>query len=463
MLPSAGALGGLPGSRVSGDGGRRTRNADSVRKDPGATPAHLGRLAVTRGGAAAVRPRCETLASQSVFTRKLSVLLPSLRGQDEKHRLEQELSCLQVQHANYELKGVPLASLGDQGFADSARAWRLACLSRGRGLHADTVLAVRPCGDLILSMNGPTYQCLGVEEPLAGSVQLRKLGRLLMPADRRHVRIALGVSKARAKRAASVSADCEPASRWRAIADPRDTCDFDAYCETEEEVSDDSSGAGGKQGGLGCLLAKAASVRRVPLAATKRRLSLPDVPSSWVQAGACLNVGEWFGQLVRGMPCDASIYGEACEDLLDWVGALHLGLGNVDMAGSAGVRGRSGGSSRKSAELPGDDVEAFLWTLGEGLMGPGQVLHALKTSFDIVSGASSAPWCLVSWWGDEDAPVSHHGGAHGFDVNGSHNVHLLIVRTDKQGCSGVPPACGEEVTCLLIESANALHSFAPSI
>ena len=52
-------------------------------------------------------------------------------------------------------------------------------------------------------------------------------------------------------------------------------------------------------------------------------------------------------------------------------------------------------------------------------------------------------------WGAEDAPVSYHGGAHGFDTNGAHHAHLLCVR----GKEGEPQG-------LLIEGVNALHSAA---
>ena len=55
----------------------------------------------------------------------------------------------------------------------------------------------------------------------------------------------------------------------------------------------------------------------------------------------------------------------------------------------------------------------------------------------------SEAWFILSIWGAEDAPISHHGGAHGFDVTGAHHAHLLTIKGDES---------------LLIEQANALHS-----
>ena len=76
--------------------------------------------------------------------------------------------------------------------------------------------------------------------------------------------------------------------------------------------------------------------------------------------------------------------------------------------------------------------------MGDSLMGPSQVKHALKVCQE------AEAWFLLSFWGAEDAPLSHYGGAHGFDINGAHHVHLL---STQQGH-------------LLIEEANALHSTA---
>ena len=61
-------------------------------------------------------------------------------------------------------------------------------------------------------------------------------------------------------------------------------------------------------------------------------------------------------------------------------------------------------------------------------------------------------WFLLSIWGAEDAPISHHGGAHGFDTTGAHHAHLLCVR----GRSEEP----EDPRGLLIEGVNALDSSA---
>lgn len=37
-------------------------------------------------------------------------------------------------------------------------------------------------------------------------------------------------------------------------------------------------------------------------------------------------------------------------------------------------------------------------------------------------------WFLLCFWSCVDAPVSHHGGAHGFDLSGVHHIHLLVAR-----------------------------------
>eukprot|EP00434_Breviolum_minutum_P013790 symbB.v1.2.012166.t1/scaffold832.1/size159137/11 len=86
-------------------------------------------------------------------------------------------------------------------------------------------------------------------------------------------------------------------------------------------------------------------------------------------------------------------------------------------------------------------MQVLMWTMGESLLGPSQILHALKICQEAVQ--LHAAWFILSIWGAEDAPISHHGGAHGFDVNGAHHAHLLTIKGDES---------------LLIEEANALHS-----
>ena len=56
-------------------------------------------------------------------------------------------------------------------------------------------------------------------------------------------------------------------------------------------------------------------------------------------------------------------------------------------------------------------------------------------------------WFILSIWGAEDAPMSHHGGAHSFDITGAHHAHLISMK-------------GHEAQSLLIEEANCLHSTA---
>lgn len=77
-------------------------------------------------------------------------------------------------------------------------------------------------------------------------------------------------------------------------------------------------------------------------------------------------------------------------------------------------------------------------------MGPSQILHALKICQDALR---SQAWFILSIWGAEDAPMSHHGGAHSFDITGAHHAHLISMK-------------GHEAQSLLIEEANCLHSTA---
>lgn len=51
-----------------------------------------------------------------------------------------------------------------------------------------------------------------------------------------------------------------------------------------------------------------------------------------------------------------------------------------------------------------------------------------------------AGWFLLSFWGAEDGPISHHGGAHSFDLTGACHAHLLHV----SGKSLLPLGDGSE-------------------
>ena len=223
---------------------------------------------------------------------------------------------------------------------------------------------------------------------------------------------------------------------------------------------------------------------------------------------ACAN-----GQVPRFSPS----YGQACEDLLDWLGGLHLGLGvsegdlwqarvpwrNWIGEELSGVYCRVLALSRSSnlgwvtrpgeqARWPGSYehthwlLQVLLWTMGESLLGPSQIRHTLQVCqaafakhaaaregnggylyfcfcfLGVLSSLlgllwhQSKDWFLLSMWGSEDAPISHHGGAHGFDYNGAHHAHLLCVR-------GRGASSGEEregPQGLLIEGVNALDSAA---
>lgn len=124
--------------------------------------------------------------------------------------------------------------------------------------------------------------------------------------------------------------------------------------------------------------------------------------------------------------------GEVYEDFLDWIGAVHLGL---------------------DAEVPKTcadadvEEEVLLTSMGETLLGPLQIQHALTACLEVMRSKGSR-WFLLSFWGCEDAPVSYHGGAHGFDLNGSHHVHLLVVSSAENS---------SDARGLLVEATNSLH------
>eukprot|EP00930_Biecheleria_cincta_P087807 TRINITY_DN77043_c0_g1_i1.p1 TRINITY_DN77043_c0_g1~~TRINITY_DN77043_c0_g1_i1.p1 ORF type:complete len:409 (+),score=61.78 TRINITY_DN77043_c0_g1_i1:74-1300(+) len=396
----------------------------------------LGRLAATRGTHSAVYQRFEVLARKSWFTRRISVLLP-LSGLDEES-VRRLAARLQLQRLSYRLHKVPLVALGSQPFAKAIDERQICCLSRGvRGLDAGNCLAVFPPAQLVAAVMEPAYQRLGLEEPAPGTQQLEKK---LLPSGQHHVCVDLHISKSRAKKAAAARE--QPVSFWQAKAPREEVCDLLAYCGNEINGSYD----------FAPLVALGAETRSEDMPVTCKRFQLaarempvkvrdaaspgqkaPSVPrppleqlvgkpSVWSEDSNDLTGGE--------------AYGEACEDLLDWLGALHMG---IEPAGMIAAEPCCGALWQVSSQVKQEEV--LLWTMGESLMGPTQVLHALRVCQEALGG--QAPWFMLSIWGAEDAPISHHGGAHSFDLTGSHHAHLLAMRSNE---------------CLLLEAANSLHS-----
>jgi len=390
--------------------------------------APLGQLAATRGTAAAICPRFEKLARNAWFTRKISVLMSaSCPPADSPAELARFTERLQLQRASYELTDVPLAALGDQAFADAVRSRGIVCLSLGRGLDNDNVVAVMPPGELVASVDGPTFEQLGLEEPAQGANRLLKK---LLPAGRRHVRVDLGISKTRMRRAPSPK---EAISRWRSLAPPHELCTMAAYCEHDGEDSYDFEP----------LRACGATARRIEVPFVRKRIRLEPnrdawsgvVPSAFGVAHTTTTARPPFEELICQPDLwEEASYGETCEELLDWLGALHLGI----------VVPFDGGGVPASKTSP---EEAYLWTIGESLIGPAQVLRTLSACMETLSAPRS--WVLLSVWGTEDAPVSHHGCAHGFDLSGAHHIHLLAVRGQQ---------AESEPQCLLLEATNALSA-----
>lgn len=409
----------------------------------GQLPVPLGRLEVTRGGLTAVRGRFERLAAGAWFTRKVSVLFPVAGIPEEA--CEAFTNSLQLQQRCYELGSVPLAALGDQAFAEAVRSFELCCLSRAsRGLDSGNCIAVVP-NELIAALEASAFQRLGLEEPATGARQLRKQ---LQPFGRKHVRIALGISKTRAKQASPTGA----VSRWRSLVPEAELCSLTAYCGREAAEGPD----------FAALLGQGVESRCVDLPVYIRRFSLDGAlgqrgirppledlvwrPNLWNDSSfvdSSMEVEQPMSEPEnRGNARISTAYGEACEDLLEWLGALHLGVDPSRLALLLpGGLGDVNGPNRLAEDV-------HLWSLGEGLMGPSQVLHAVRKCIAGLE-SSSMPWFLLSMWGDEDAPISHHGGAHGFDLTGAHHAHLLAVRC---------PEGQGEVRCVMLEQANALHS-----
>lgn len=126
----------------------------------------------------------------------------------------------------------------------------------------------------------------------------------------------------------------------------------------------------------------------------------------------------WLKRMTGGKE-EGSSYGEECEALLDWIGSSHLAIPATADDQHAGAT---------IGPVGGDNGEAWMWSMGEALISPAQVRHASASCIGALG--KKIPWFVLSLWSDEDAPVSHHGGAHGFDICGSHHAHLVVVAGD---------------------------------
>lgn len=214
---------------------------------------------------------------------------------------------LRSQKWMYELSGVSLPALGDQAFANAIQHRGICCLSQNRGLDTDTVLAVLPPAELVLAVDGLTFERLGIEEPAQGAGNLRKK---LLPGGRRHLRIELGISKTRMKRASPAQA----ISRWRSLAPPEECCTLLAYCDRDGAEAYD----------FAPLLGPGVIVKRIEVPIATRSIRLGDAASPRSGAAA---IRPPLEALVNGLAGGQASYGEACEDLLDWIGLLHLDIG----------------------------------------------------------------------------------------------------------------------------------------
>jgi len=403
----------------------------------------LGQLGASCGSVNGIVPRFERLISGAWFTRKVSVLIPAHGG-----RGGEEINArLKLQQASYELSGVPIDALGDQRFVEDIRRLEICCLSRGRGLASGNVISVLPPGELVASVDVATFERLGLDEPAAGA---RSLQRALQPLGHRHVRTALSLSKTRRQRG--------QASRWQELAPSHEICDFFAYCGREQA----------SEYGFEPLRCPSTEVRRIEVPTTMRGLWLrpnrSDDQGHALPSGAAAVARPPWEALAAGPAAwgEAALgeaaYGEACEELLHWLGALHL---NLSSAAVFDVTPQTTGSAAvPCAAEPQIPQEAWCWTMGDSLMGPSQLRHSLGGCLEAL--AAGCPWFLLSAWGAEDSPVSHRGSAHGFDISGAHHMHLLVVRGDTasagQVTSGHPQAdCSR---ALLLESTNALSTAA---
>ncbi|CAJ1409532.1 unnamed protein product [Effrenium voratum] len=366
----------------------------------------LGRLSATSGPKA--EQRFSSLAQKAWLTRKISVLLPTAG-------LDQELlvAKLQQQRHHYVLEDVPLESLGEPSFVAALEERQIACLSRGaRGLDSGDVLALWPSPPRLgAALSTCSFQRLGLEEPLPGA---GKLEQKFLPCGQRHVFVDLPVSKTRAKRAAKLAQ--VPRSRWQELVEPlQETASFMAYCGKEADAPYDFAPLKSATSSIQCMEVPI-QCRGISLGADARRPGFQQLVEPWRWSDAKGGLGNAFGR--------------ACEDFLDWVGALHLGLPYEEA-----------GDLWEATEDTAISEEVMLWTMGESLMGPRQIAHALQVCQSTL-GPDAAGWFLLSVWGAEDGPISHHGGAHSFDLTGACHAHLLQV-------SG---------KSLLLEAANALHS-----
>ncbi|CAK9087766.1 unnamed protein product, partial [Durusdinium trenchii] len=174
---------------------------------------------VTHGRSSAAE-RFERLASKAFLTRKISVLLPvqGLQGPQQA----QLPSRLQLQRHMFLLEelglDVALESLGDPAFVKDVEKLGIAGLSRSqRGLDSGNVLALLPVGGgrLVSALQLPSFQRLGLEEPMPGTSQLEQK---YLPSGQRHVHVDLPISKTRAKRAAKQGEVAT--SRWQALVQP---------------------------------------------------------------------------------------------------------------------------------------------------------------------------------------------------------------------------------------------------
>lgn len=428
----------------------------TCRRTPGpkTTPSpSLGQFGACCGQINAVVPRFERLISGAWFTRKVSVLIPAHAG-----RSGEEISTrLKLQQASYELSNVSIDALGDQRFVEDIRRLEICCLSRGRGLACGNVVAVFPPGELVASVDAATFERLGLEEPAAGA---RSLRRQLQPIGHRHVCTDLSLSKTRRQRG--------QASRWQELAPSHEICAFVAYCGREE-----ASGYGFEP-----LCGPSSGVCRIDVPTTLRCLWLRPARSN-------LTVDERGGDIPRGAraasrpPLEAlaagpaawgeaalgeTAYGDACEDLLDWLGALHLNLkgtaGFDSIPEAVGSAALPCDAKSQPQVLEENGEEVWCWTLGDSLMGPSQLRHSLGGCLEAL--AAGCPWFLLSVWGAEDSPISHRGTAHGFDINGAHHMHLLVTHAASAlgGHAGSGHADANVSRALLLESTNALSTAA---
>ncbi|CAK9087622.1 Hypothetical protein (Fragment), partial [Durusdinium trenchii] len=281
----------------------------------------LGHLMVTHGRSSAAE-RFERLASKAFLTRKISVLLPvqGLQGPQQA----QLPSRLQLQRHMFLLEDVALESLGDPAFVKDVEKLGIAGLSRSqRGLDSGNVLALLPVGGgrLVSALQLPSFQRLGLEEPMPGTSQLEQK---YLPSGQRHVHVDLPISKTRAKRAAKQGEVAT--SRWQALVQPlQETISLVAYCNKETGAPYDFLP----------LQSFGGTISQMEVPIRSRVVSLGDQPASRPSA-SCLRPpieqlicepSSWPHANGRGGGKHEGLsdaFGSACEDFLDWLGALQL-------------------------------------------------------------------------------------------------------------------------------------------